>query len=213
MSVGIGVGPVAADVADLVAARIGAERALRVARGRRGPAQVARIADVQAEALVLELRDAMAARGERPSGPLARLIAYDARYDAALVQTLRLWLDAFGDVRTAAAAAAAIVHQNTYRYRLRRVVEVGGIDLTDPDARFVAMLQLRVLWPEDCSPSALEPSPRSNSSPATPSTFTSLSSTSHQLPPSCPTPRATAAPSKRSGRPRAPTARPPQHSS
>ena len=28
---------------------------------------------------------------------------------------------------------------------LRRVAEVGEIDLTDPEARFVAMLQLRVL--------------------------------------------------------------------
>ncbi|MGW0586077.1 helix-turn-helix domain-containing protein, partial [Streptomyces sp. NPDC002920] len=33
---------------------------------------------------------------------------------------------------------------NTFRYRLRRVAEVGGIDLTDPEARFAAMLQLRL---------------------------------------------------------------------
>lgn len=34
---------------------------------------------------------------------------------------------------------------NTFRYRLRRVAEVGEINLTDPEQRFVAMLQLRVL--------------------------------------------------------------------
>jgi DNA-binding PucR family transcriptional regulator len=37
------------------------------------------------------------------------------------------------------------IHPNTFRYRLRRLAEVGGIDLADPEARFAAMLQLRVL--------------------------------------------------------------------
>ncbi|HYK26543.1 MAG TPA: helix-turn-helix domain-containing protein [Streptosporangiaceae bacterium] len=58
---------------------------------------------------------------------------------------MRAWLDAFGDV--AAAAAAMFVHPNTFRYRLRRAAEVGAIDLTDPEARFAAMLQLRVVSP------------------------------------------------------------------
>jgi DNA-binding PucR family transcriptional regulator len=39
------------------------------------------------------------------------------------------------------------VHPNTFRYRLRRLAEVGGLDLTDTDARFTAMLQLRLLPP------------------------------------------------------------------
>ena len=42
-----------------------------------------------------------------------------------------------------AAAAACFVHPNTFRYRLRRVAEVGAFDLHDPDARFAAMLELR----------------------------------------------------------------------
>ena len=62
-----------------------------------------------------------------------------------LVETLKAWLDAFGDV--ARAAEAMYVHPNTFRYRLRRLAEVGEIDLDDPDQRFVAMLQLRVLGP------------------------------------------------------------------
>ena len=37
------------------------------------------------------------------------------------------------------------VHPNTFRYRLRRLAEVGDIDLADSEAAFVAMLQLRVL--------------------------------------------------------------------
>jgi PucR C-terminal helix-turn-helix domain len=139
----IGIGPVAHDLAGLVHARTATERTLRVLRGGRGGRRVARLADIQVEALILELRDLAAARGDRPTGPLARLIDYDLRHRSFLVDTLRAWLDAFGDV--AAAAAALYVHPNTFRYRLRRVAEVGEIDLTDPEARFVAMLQLRVL--------------------------------------------------------------------
>ncbi|MFL6143226.1 MAG: PucR family transcriptional regulator [Labedaea sp.] len=144
----IGVGPVAHDLAGLADARASADRALRVLRTGRGARhlQVARLADVHVEALVLELRDLVAARGDRPTGPVARLAAYDKRHNANLVETLRAWLDAFGDV--IAAAAAMYVHPNTFRYRLRRLAEVGGIDLTDPDARFAAMLQLRVVAPD-----------------------------------------------------------------
>jgi DNA-binding PucR family transcriptional regulator len=46
-----------------------------------------------------------------------------------------------------AASAAMYVHPNTFRYRLRRLAEVGGIDLSDPDARFSVMLQLRIFTP------------------------------------------------------------------
>jgi DNA-binding PucR family transcriptional regulator len=91
---------------------------------------------------LLELRDMVATRGDRPTGAAARLVAYDEQHNTNLVETLRAWLDAFGDVTEA--SAALFVHPNTFRYRLRRLAEVGGIDLTDPDARFAAMLQLRV---------------------------------------------------------------------
>ncbi|MEV4754360.1 helix-turn-helix domain-containing protein [Micromonospora sp. NPDC049559] len=142
----IGVGPVAHDPAELQEARSNADRALRVLRTGSGRGRrVARLADVHVEALVLELRDLVAARGDRPTGPVARLRAYDERHNANLVETLRAWLDAFGDVIVA--AATVYVHPNTFRYRLRRLAEVGGIDLADPDARFAAMLQLRVLSP------------------------------------------------------------------
>jgi hypothetical protein len=40
------------------------------------------------------------------------------------------------------------VHPNTFRYRLRRLTEVSGIDLADPDQRFAAMLQLRAVYPD-----------------------------------------------------------------
>ena len=151
----VGVGQVAFDAAALPAARACADRVLRVLRAGAastdgegaaagaGARRVARLADVHAEALLMELRDLAAAHGDRPTGPVARLSGYDAEHGTNLVETLRAWLDAFGDV--AAASAAMFVHPNTFRYRLRRLTEVSGIDLADPEQRFAAMLQLRAV--------------------------------------------------------------------
>jgi DNA-binding PucR family transcriptional regulator len=139
----VGVSEVVTDSARLAHARASADRIVRVLRtGTRQP-RVARLDDVHVESLVLELRDLVAARGDEPTGPVARLFAYDAQHHANLVETLRAWLDAFGDI--GAAAASLYVHPNTFRYRLRRVAEVGCFDLRDPNARFAAMLQLRVI--------------------------------------------------------------------
>ena len=83
------------------------------------------------------------AASSRPA-PLARLIGYDARAPhASLVATLRAWLDAFGDV--GAGGRVAVRAPEHFRYRLRRVAEVGELDLPDPRQRFAVMLQLAVL--------------------------------------------------------------------
>ncbi|WP_330292061.1 helix-turn-helix domain-containing protein [Streptomyces sp. NBC_00576] len=74
---------------------------------------------------------------------LTRLAAYDAEHGGALVDTLRAYLDHFSDVP--AASRALGVHPNTFRYRIRRVREVCGIELDDPDARLLAQLQLRLM--------------------------------------------------------------------
>jgi PucR-like helix-turn-helix protein/diguanylate cyclase with GGDEF domain len=137
------VGPVAPDFSGVAQSRTSVDRALRVLRDGRSDRQIARLDELQGEALILELRDLAAARGDQPSGALARLVDYDGRHRSNLVPTLRAWLDHFGDA--VAAADSLFVHQNTFRYRLRRVAEVGEIDLSDPDQRFAAMLQLRVL--------------------------------------------------------------------
>ena len=140
----VGIGPVARDATGMAAARASADRALRVLRtGHGGGRRVASLADVHVESLVLELRDLVTARGDKPTGPIARLLAYDEQHGTNLIDTLRAWLDAFGDV--IAASAAMFVHPNTFRYRLRRLAEIGEIDLADPEARFAAMLQLRVV--------------------------------------------------------------------
>ena len=141
----VAVGPLAHDGAGLTHARECADRTLRVLQEERRAGRVARLEQVYVASLVLELRDLAAARGDRLTGPLARLSAYDAAHRTRLVETLRTWLDTFGDVN--AAAAAVFVHPNTFRYRLRRLGEVGELDLTDSETRFSALLQLRLLAP------------------------------------------------------------------
>ncbi|WP_179483690.1 PucR family transcriptional regulator [Allobranchiibius huperziae] len=138
----VGVGPTALDAEGLAHARQYADRTVRVLRELGGAPRVAQMSDVYISSLLSELRDQVTVRGDRVTGPLARLVSYDAVHGTDLVQTLRAWLDAFGDVN--AAAAVLFVHPNTFRYRLRRLAEVGELDLADPDARFAALLQLRI---------------------------------------------------------------------
>ncbi len=139
----VAVGPPAHEITEVAHSRGTVDRVLRVLRDGHVTRRVARLIDVQTESLLLELRDLVAARGDQPGGPIGRLIDYDERHDASLIRTLEAWLDSFGDVATA--AASLYVHPNTFRYRLRRLAEVSGLDLADPEARFAAMLQLRML--------------------------------------------------------------------
>ncbi|GAA1964169.1 helix-turn-helix domain-containing protein [Catenulispora subtropica] len=134
--------------------RTDADRALRVLQSRtarpahdpQAPHRIARLSDVYAASLLRELADRLAADDDVPSGPVIRLRAHDRRHGTAFAASLAAWLDAFGDVN--AAAAKVHVHPNTFRYRLRRLAEVSGLDLSDPEARFEAMVQLRLMPPE-----------------------------------------------------------------
>ena len=62
---------------------------------------------------------------ERLLGPLA---AYDERHRAELLPTLREFLDCSGSWN--ACAAKMYVHVNTVRYRIRRIEELTGRDLS-----------------------------------------------------------------------------------
>jgi DNA-binding PucR family transcriptional regulator len=151
----VGIGRVAARPTDLRRSRSDADRALRVLEARtamRGDAipeaaqRIARLSDVYVAALLGELSDRLAAEDDLPDGPVIRLRDYDRKHGTAFTETLAAWLDGFGDV--AAAAAVVHVHPNTFRYRLKRLAEVAGFDLADPEARFQAMVQLRLSPPE-----------------------------------------------------------------
>ena len=140
-----GVGTVVADVTQLPRSRQDADMALRVLRSPRSrfaQSRVASTADVQIDSLLLRMIDLLNNAHEPVAGPLATLMEHDAAHNADLVETLRTWLEFFGDV--AHAAESLHVHKNTFRYRLRRLSEIAGIDLADPNERFGLMLQLRL---------------------------------------------------------------------
>lgn len=139
----VGIGTVATDLTVIPRSRRDADRALRVLAQQRPDGAVARFDAVQMDALLVELGDVARAHGDRATGPVAALLEHDREKGTQLVETLSAWLDAFGDVTTA--AAQVYTHPNTFRYRLRRLSEISGLDLTDPDARFSAMVQLRLL--------------------------------------------------------------------
>jgi DNA-binding PucR family transcriptional regulator len=73
---------------------------------------------------------------------VGQLRDYDTKHGTDLATSVRAYLDAFGDVR--AAAADLHVHPNTLRYRVRRAQELTGLDLGDQASRLVVALALRV---------------------------------------------------------------------
>ncbi|MFI2207028.1 helix-turn-helix domain-containing protein [Streptomyces sp. NPDC020192] len=138
----VGLGEVVPGLAGAAESRRSAELALRALTYAGGPRAVGRTADVADTVGVLQvveaLRDVTLARGTS----VARLAAHDAESGGRLVETLRAYLDHFGDV--AAASRALAVHPNSLRYRLRRITEVCGLDLGNADARLLAQLELRL---------------------------------------------------------------------
>ncbi|NJP94734.1 PucR family transcriptional regulator [Nonomuraea sp. FMUSA5-5] len=138
----IGVGRLALSLAQVARSRADADRALRVLRTRGVAGRAAGYSEVHFESLLLQVADVAAAEEQAPTGPYRRLLDHDAEHGTELAATLEAYLDAFGDVSVA--AARVHVHPNTFRYRLKRLAEIGGLDLDDPDARLTVQLQLRI---------------------------------------------------------------------
>jgi hypothetical protein len=136
----IGVGGPAQSLPGLARARAEAERTVRVLRDISPCGRAARLDDVYLEAVLDRLGEVLADDEDRSYGPIARLISYDGENGTELTASLRAYLEAFGDVGHA--AAAVHVHPNTFRYRLRRICEVSGLDLGDSRARLAALIQL-----------------------------------------------------------------------
>ncbi len=137
-----GIGPTV-PLARVLESRRDADRVLAALAHARHPGPVAHIDDVRSHAILLELRDLARREPRLWAGRLLRLVDHDRDRPTSYVATLRAYLDAAGDV--VAAAASINVHPNTFRYRLRRLLELSGIDLTDPVERLVIHLQLMFL--------------------------------------------------------------------
>ncbi|MFD3612648.1 PucR family transcriptional regulator [Streptomyces atroolivaceus] len=114
-----------------------AEQALSVAR-RRGRALVEHEELAAGSVLPLLADDAVRAFAD---GMLRPLQEHDAKGRGDLVASLRAWLSRHG--QWDAAAADLGVHRHTLRYRMRRVEEILGRSLDDPDVRMELWLALK----------------------------------------------------------------------
>jgi sugar diacid utilization regulator len=74
---------------------------------------------------------------------VAPLVAYDDQYETDLVQTLETFLDADGNV--AGTAARLYTHRHTVRYRLERVRDLSGLDVSSTDGREKLGLGLKAM--------------------------------------------------------------------
>ncbi|MFI8190342.1 PucR family transcriptional regulator [Streptomyces sp. NPDC085946] len=114
-----------------------AEQALSVAR-RRGRVLVEHEQLAAGSVLPLLADDAVRAFAD---GLLRALHDHDATGRGDLVASLRAWLSRHG--QWDAAAADLGVHRHTLRYRMRRVEEILGRSLDDPDVRMELWLALK----------------------------------------------------------------------
>jgi DNA-binding PucR family transcriptional regulator len=132
----------ASEPAALAGAWEEARHAQRLAEMRTGAVSVVTGAEVTSYVLLLatvpdEVRRTF---GARVLGPVTE---YDGRHDAGLLDTLATFLDCSGSwSRT---AERMHLHVNTVRYRIARVEELTGRDLSDFENRVDVFLALRSL--------------------------------------------------------------------
>ncbi|MER5479246.1 helix-turn-helix domain-containing protein [Streptomyces sp. NPDC002734] len=74
---------------------------------------------------------------------LGRLVDYDGRHRTALVETLSRYFDCGGNYAETAESLA--IHRSTLRYRLQRIREIGGHDLTNVEERLNLQVATR-MW-------------------------------------------------------------------
>lgn len=141
-----GISGVAGD-ADLPAARREADECLTLhetLRDRTGVDTAPVVYDESWHDVLLQRLRTAAQSGRMPSrGPIAELCDHDLRHATQYVATLRSWLTAQGD--PAAAGEALGVHENTVRYRLRKMTAVTTLDLQDPGKRLAMMIELAAI--------------------------------------------------------------------
>jgi hypothetical protein len=93
--------------------------------------------------LLQRLRTAMRSGRAPARGPVAELRRHDTENATRYIPTLRAWLQAQGD--PAEAGKLLGVHENTIRYRLRKMRELTTLDLDDGNKRVAMTIQLAAL--------------------------------------------------------------------
>lgn len=129
----------AAELAELAAARQEADECLALHKvSGQGPAPVY---DESWDDILLQRLRAASRSGRLPDrGPVAELRRHDSASGTDYVATLRAWLAAQGDPVEAGERLG--VHENTVRYRMRKMAEITNLALDDAKKRLAMMIQL-----------------------------------------------------------------------
>ena len=136
----IGVGGRCHEVGDFPRSYREAQLALRIQKAVGGNDQVTLFDDLGVYQVLATDTDASAMESFT-RGWLGALLDYDGVHGAQLVRTLSEYLDRGGSYDSTATALS--VHRSTLKYRLRRIREVSGYDLSSPDTQFNLQLATR----------------------------------------------------------------------
>ncbi|MGA9870939.1 MAG: helix-turn-helix domain-containing protein [Rhodococcus sp. (in: high G+C Gram-positive bacteria)] len=128
-----------ATLADVAAARFEVDRVLDRTTGDN---RVTTLAESRTSVLLSEIIELVGNHEHLLDPRIERLRAYDAKTGSPMTESLAAYLAHFGDVR--GAAGELQVHPNTLRYRIKRVEEILGADLSNADERLLVELQLRI---------------------------------------------------------------------
>ncbi|GAB3213632.1 PucR family transcriptional regulator [Marinactinospora thermotolerans] len=137
----VGVASMARDVAGLRGAAVEARHARRLAELRGGPSRVIAGAEIDSHELLLASvpQEVQSSYRDRLLGPL---LDYDRDHRSDLVETLETFLRHSGSWQRC--AAAMHVHVNTLRYRIGRIEELTGRDLSSLEHRVDLFLALKL---------------------------------------------------------------------
>ncbi|HHX51254.1 MAG TPA: hypothetical protein GX711_07435 [Clostridia bacterium] len=141
VGVSIGVGRTYTGVRHIKKSYEEALTSLRIGRFLTGSASVAFFRDLGPYRFLYELKDSKAMQSFHQEN-LGRLKLYDAQNQTELVNTLVCYLKNDGNLRRT--AEEMFIHKNSVIYRVKKIEEITGLKLNDPEDRFNLHLSLKL---------------------------------------------------------------------
>lgn len=138
-------GSIRTDLAEAEDSRREADLTLTAMAGGWWPDRVGSFPELRSAIVLQQVCGLLHSQPTLIAGLLDPLVEHDEEHGSDYIPTLGAYLDCFGDVR--AAAGRLRVHPNSLRYRIRRIGELAGFDLTDADQRLVVQIALTASRP------------------------------------------------------------------
>lgn len=135
-------GPAVRAASEISRSRHDADLVLLMLASGRSPGNYASAGEVRSRLTLVELAALFRTTPRLVSPAAERIREYDAGSGTEYAKTLRAYLDFSRD--SARTAAALSLHQNTLRYRLKRLREIFGVDLDQPEDTLVLWLSLHL---------------------------------------------------------------------